>query len=83
MLFDAPKRMEVYGGEGHALFEDTLGRYGTGRILTHEGEHAFEPADPYTGEVEDFVAAVREDRDPEVNGEEGARNVALLEEAVA
>ena len=83
VLFDAPKRMEVYGSEGHALFENTLGRYGTGRILTHEGEHAFEPADPYTGEVEDFVAAVREDRDPEVNGEEGARNVALLEEAVA
>ena len=83
VLFDAPKRMEVYGSEGHALFENTLGRYGTGRILTQEGEHAFEPADPYTGEVEDFVAAVREDRDPEVNGEEGARNVALLEEAVA
>ena len=83
VLFDAPKRMEVYGSEGHALFDDTLGRYATGRILTHEGEQAFEPADPYTGEVEDFAAAVREDRDPEVNGEEGARNVALLEEAIA
>ena len=83
VLFDAPKRMEVYGSEGHALFEDTLGRYGTGRILTHEGEQAFEPVDPYTGEVEDFAAAVLEDRDPEVSGEEGARNVALLEEAIA
>ena len=75
--------MEVYGSDGHALFEDTLGASGKGRIVTHEGEHAFEAADPYTGEVEDFVAAVREDRDPEVNGEEGARNVALLEQAVA
>ena len=83
VLFDAPKRMEVYGSVGHALFDDTLGRFGRGRILTHEGEHAFEAADPYTGEVEDFAAAVREDRDPEVNGEEGARNVALLEEAIA
>ena len=83
VLFDAPKRMEVYGSDGHALFDDTLGRFGRGRILTHEGEHAFEAADPYTGEVEDFAAAVREDRDPEVNGEEGARNVALLEEAIA
>ena len=83
VLFDAPRRMEVYGNDGYALFEDTLGRYGAGRIVTHEGEHAFEVADPYTGEVEDFVAAVREDRDPEVNGEEGARNVALLEEAIA
>ena len=83
VLFDAPKRMEVYGSEGYALFDDTLGRYGAGSIVTHQGEHAFEAADPYTGEVEDFVAAVRENRDPEVNGEEGARNVALLEEAVA
>ena len=83
VLFDAPKRMEVYGSEGHALFDDTLGRYGRGRILTHEGEHSFEASDPYTGEVEDFAAAVREDRDPEVNGEEGTRNVALLEEAIA
>ena len=83
VLFDAPKRMEVYGSEGYALFDDTLGRHGTGRILTRGGEHVFEAADPYTGEIEDFAAAVREDRDPEVNGEEGIRNVALLEEAIA
>ena len=83
VLFDAPKRMEVYGGDGYALFDDTMGRFGRGRIVTHEGEHAFAPLDPYTGEIEDFAAAVREDRDPEVNGEEGARNVALLEEAIA
>ena len=83
VLFDAPKRMEVYGSEGYALFDDTLGAFGKGRIATHEGEHAFEAADPYAGEVEDFAAAVREDRDPEVNGEEGVRNVALLEEAIA
>ena len=31
----------------------------------------------------EHAAAVREGRDPEVNGEEGARNVALLEEAIA
>ena len=83
VLFEAPKRMEVYGSDGYAAFDDTLGAHGAGRIATHEGEHAFEPADPYSGEVEDFAAAVREDRDPEVNGEEGARNVALLEEAIA
>lgn len=83
VLFNAPKRMEVYGSDGHALFDDTFGRHGRGRIVTHEGEHVFEFADPYTGEVEDFAAAVREDRDPEVNGEEGTRNVALLEEAIA
>ena len=83
VLSDAPKHMEVCGSDGHASFEDTLDPSGKGRIVTHEDEHAFEAADPCTGEVEDFVAAVREDRDLEVNGEEGARNVALLEQAVA
>ena len=83
VLFEAPKRMEVYGSEGYAAFDDTFGPHGGGRIVTHEGAHAFDAADPYTGEVEDFAAAVREDRDPEVSGEEGARNVALLEEAIA
>ena len=83
VLFEAPRRMEVYGSDGYALFDDTLGRYGAGRIVTHEGEHAFVSADPFTGEIEDFVAAVREGRDPEVNGEEGTRNVALLEQAIA
>ena len=83
VLFTAPKRMEVYGSDGYALFDDTIGRHGGGRIVTHEGEHAFEVTDPYAGEVEDFAAAVREDRDPEVDGEEGTRNIALLEEAIA
>ena len=47
VLFDAPRRMEVYGSDGHALFDDTLGPSGGGRIVTHEGEHAFrKPSTP-------------------------------------
>ena len=34
------------------------------------------------GEIEDFVAAVKEGRDPEVSGDEGARNVNILLEAI-
>ena len=42
VVFDAPRRMEVYGSEGHALCEDTLGPDGDGRIVTHDGELAYE-----------------------------------------
>ena len=82
VLFDAPKRMELYGTRGQALFEETLGPAGGGTITTHEGPLEFQTANPYVGEVEDFVGAIRENRPPEVDGEEGMRNVELLAHAV-
>lgn len=65
-----------------ARFEDTLGAQGAGRIETHKGPLAFEAGNPYQGEIEDFVGAIRENRLPEVDGEEGMRNVALMLRAV-
>jgi len=82
VLFDAPRRMEIYGSEGFALCENTLGADGSGSITTHHGNLEFEAVDPYRGELADFVAAIRDQRDPEVPGSEGARNVALLLEAI-
>ena len=82
VLFDAPRRMEVYGTAGHALCEDTLGPKGDGVIVTGDGAFDFTPVNPYVAEIADFAAAVRERRDPEVAGAEGARNVEILLEAV-
>jgi predicted dehydrogenase len=82
VLFGAPQRMEVYGAKGYARFEDTLGPHGGGRIETHKGPLGFEVRNPYQGEIEDFVAAIRENRAPEVDGEEGMRNVELMLRAV-
>ncbi len=82
VLFDAPRRMEVYGSEGHALCDNTLGPTGDGEIVTGAGPLAYTPVNPYLGEIADFVAAVREGRDPEVAGEEGARNVEILLAAI-
>ncbi len=82
VLFDAPRRMEIFGSEGFALCENTLGAEGGGDITTHTGTLQFTADDPYAGEIADFVAAIREQRDPEVPGTEGARNVALLLEAI-
>lgn len=82
VLFDAPKRMEVYATKGYIRFEDTLGPHGGGRIETQQGPMQFTTANLYVDEVEDFVAAIRENRPPEVDGEEGKRNVELMLRAV-
>lgn len=80
VLFPARSRLEVYGSEDWAVADGTLGPHGRGRIETRAGELSFDPVDPYRGELEDFAAAVREGREPEVDGEEGLRNVELLVE---
>jgi 1,5-anhydro-D-fructose reductase (1,5-anhydro-D-mannitol-forming) len=78
----SPGGFEIYGSEGYAICRGTLGGHGGGEIVTHQGTFPFQPRNPYVGEIEDFVAAVVEGREPEVGGEEGLRNVELLLEAV-
>lgn len=78
VLFSAPQRLELYGSGGYAICDDTLGAHGKGKVRTHRGAMPFESANPYVGEIQDFVDAILEDREPEVGGEEGLRNVELL-----
>jgi 1,5-anhydro-D-fructose reductase (1,5-anhydro-D-mannitol-forming) len=82
VLFDAPRMMEVYGSTGHAICENTLGPGGDGDIRTSTGPLDYTPVNPYVAEIADFVAAVREGRDPEVSGAQGAQNVSILLAAV-
>ena len=82
VVFTAPTSMEVYGSEGYAICTNTLGAAGDGTIVTDKGPLAYTPSNPYIGEIADFVAAVAEQRQPEVAGEEGARNVEILLEAI-
>ncbi len=83
VLFAAPSRAEVYGSDGYIRCEDTLTRRAAGSIDTHQGSLEFDVADPYAGEIRDFVAAIENHRKPEVDGREGLRNVELLAQAVA
>ena len=82
VLFSAPRRMEVYGSDDYAICDDTLGPHGAGSIRIGKKPFAFDPVNPYVGEIADFVAAVAEGRAPEVDGREGVRNVATLVGAV-
>ena len=83
MLFPGPLRMEIYGSDGYALCENTLGAGGAGTIATHDGTFEFNIVNPFRSEVEDVARAVAQGREPEVDGAEGARNVALLLQAVS
>lgn len=82
VLFDAPKRMEVYASETYAVCDDTLGAHGAGSVSIGGEPLEFQVANPYAGEIADFVAAVGEGRAPEVGGREGKRNVEILVAAI-
>ncbi len=83
VLFNAPKRMEIFGSDTYAICDDTLGPHGAGAISIGGEPMEFDVANPYVGEIADFVAAVAEGRAPEVDGREGLRNVATLVAAVS
>jgi 1,5-anhydro-D-fructose reductase (1,5-anhydro-D-mannitol-forming) len=82
VLFDAPKRMEVYASDTYAICDDTMGPHGAGTIRIGRKPLDYQTANPYVGEIVDFVAAATEGRAPEVDGREGVRNVATLVAAV-
>jgi predicted dehydrogenase len=81
VLFDSTPVVEVFGTAGSAICEGTLGRHGAGRVRLRGAEVPFAVQDPFVAEVADFVQAIEEERDPEVNGEEGVRNTEILAEA--
>ena len=81
VLFESTPMVEIHGSAGSALCEGTLGPHGAGRVRVRGAEIAFPFDDPYAGEITNFVAAVAAGRPPEVDGEEGLRNVAILTEA--
>jgi 1,5-anhydro-D-fructose reductase (1,5-anhydro-D-mannitol-forming) len=83
VLFEAPKRMEVFGDDSYATCDDTLGPHGAGTIRIGNKSMEYEVSNPYVGEIVDFVAAVTEGRAPEVDGREGLRNVRTLVAAVS
>lgn len=79
VIMRAPRVVEIFGSKGVIRCVETLGPRGTGTITVNGEELKFDPVDPYSGELKDFVASVQADQEPSVTGAEGAANVALLE----
>ncbi|MFO0560762.1 MAG: Gfo/Idh/MocA family oxidoreductase [Polyangiales bacterium] len=82
VLFRAPRRVELFGDEGYAHAEGTLGPWGEGTITVRDERLEYTPTNPYVGELDDFASAVREGRAPAVDGREALRNVELLARAI-
>ena len=82
VLFNAPKRMEVFGSDNYAVCDDTLGAHGGGAVSIGGEPMDYAISNPFAGEIADFAAAVAEGRAPEVDGREGLRNVGTLVAAV-
>jgi len=81
VLFESEPVLKVYGREKSAVCRNTLGPDGGGTISLGGEPLDFTQVNPYEGEIRDFVDAINENRDPEVPGEEGLRNVEILEAA--
>jgi len=81
VVFAAPTQFELYGTKGYARGEGSVGISGEGRMWTDKGDWDFPVVDPYQLEIEDFAAAVRDNREPEVNGMTGRRNTDILLQA--
>ena len=81
VLFQGPTQFEIYGTEGFVRGEDVVGVTGDGSLSLNGSEMPFTPVDPYVGEIEDFAAAIRENRPPEADGAMGLLNTRILVEA--
>jgi 1,5-anhydro-D-fructose reductase (1,5-anhydro-D-mannitol-forming) len=78
VLYRSPRRVELYGSRGAAIGEETLGPHGGGTLTVDGAALLFAQVDPYAGEMADFARAITSGEKCEVDGDEGARNVALL-----
>jgi 1,5-anhydro-D-fructose reductase (1,5-anhydro-D-mannitol-forming) len=78
VLFESPRRVEVFGEEGAVMCEGTLGPYGEGTIKMRGELLRWELIAPYEAELASFVRSIRENREPEVSGEEGLRNIEIM-----
>lgn len=75
-------RVEIYGDAGWIRMENTLGRHGAGTIVHNDRRIAFLQQNPFLGELDDWIRAVRDGRLPEVSAQEGRTNVKWLLEAI-
>jgi predicted dehydrogenase len=74
-------RLELYGETGTIIGEDVFGSRPRGVITCNGRGVAYQPTNPFIGEIADFVQAVQQQRQPRVTLEDGLRNVHIMETA--
>lgn len=75
--------VEIVTEKATVRCQGTLGPRGKGELFVNGEPLAFEPEDPYAGELRELLGAIRERRAPEVDVRIGAANIELLERITA
>ena len=80
-IFQGQNRLEIYGEEGSIIGEDVFGSNPGGPITCNGRDIAYTPKNPFVLEIEDFVAAARDQRPPCTTLDDGLVNVRIMETA--
>lgn len=78
VMFSATSRFELHCTEACVICDDTLGPNGAGSITINNAPLEFEAANPYVGEIQNFVDAIDGKTRIGIPAVEGRRNVELL-----
>jgi 1,5-anhydro-D-fructose reductase (1,5-anhydro-D-mannitol-forming) len=71
VVHDPSSLIKITGTKGKAVCEGTLSRFSKGSITINSKSLAFEAISPFQAQIADFATAIRDNRDPEVNGVKG------------
>lgn len=80
-VFRGVNRLELHGSEGAIIGENLFGSSPGGTLQCQNRVMTVQPANPFAGEVADFVQAIRQSRPPAATWEDGLRNVHIMETA--
>lgn len=59
VLFESKTRLEIYGHDGFAICEDTLGRHGGGTITINNSPVDFEQVSPFAEQLQNVVDCIK------------------------
>jgi predicted dehydrogenase len=68
----------LYAEKGRVIGEGVLGTTGDGSLWVNGEPFEYVPTNPYAGEIQDFVDAVRGATRPAVSGADALQNIEVL-----
>jgi predicted dehydrogenase len=80
-VFRGGNRLELFGDRGAIIAENIFGSRAAGTITCNGQAMAYQPTNPFIGEVADFVQAIQQRRAPCATALDGLRNVYIMETA--
>ncbi len=80
-VFRGGNRLELYGENGAIIGDGVFGARPGGTITCKGHAIAYQPTNPFIGEVADFVQAIEQQREPRATLADGLRNVYIMETA--